>query len=111
MSKSDTPAAPAPPNSVTLDTPIRRGEQTISAVTVRKPSAGELRGIALSDLLQMDVGALHTVLPRITSPTLTTADVSNLEPSDLVQLAGVVVGFLLPKAARDSASLAASTMH
>ena len=44
-------------------------------------SAGTLRGIKLGDLLQMDVGALTTLLPRITEPTLTAADVSSSTPS------------------------------
>ncbi|MDO3616496.1 phage tail assembly protein [Ralstonia pseudosolanacearum] len=84
--------------TVTLDTPITRGEQTISVITVRKPGAGELRGVSLMDLMRMDVTALHTVLPRITTPTLTTADVSKLDPADLTQLAVEVTGFLLTKA-------------
>ncbi|MGH8077877.1 MAG: phage tail assembly protein [Lysobacter sp.] len=109
--KSNTAAAvepePVSPNVITLETPIVRGDQSIEKITLRKPSAGELRGVALSDLLQMDVAALQTVLPRITSPTLTTSDVAKLDPADLVQLAGVVVGFLLPKAARDTVCLAA----
>lgn len=96
-------SATVPP--ITLDSPIVRGEQTITSVQLRKPAAGELRGVALSDLLQMDVAALQTVLPRITSPALTTHDVAQLDPADLVQLAGGVVSFLLPKAAREAASL------
>ena len=46
----DTPAlsiAPAP-NTVTLETPLKRGDQTITAVTLRKPASGELRGVALA---------------------------------------------------------------
>lgn len=105
MSKSNAPStAPQGPTTSTidLDTPIKRGEQEISQVQLRKPGAGELRGVSLADLLQMDVGALITVLPRITTPTLTPADVSGMDPADLVQLAGGVVGFLLPKAAREA---------
>lgn len=79
--------------TITLDTPITRGEQTIGTITVRKPGAGELRGVSLMDLMRMDVTALHTVLPRITTPTLTTADVSRLDPADLTQLAVEVTGF------------------
>ncbi|KRA15362.1 phage tail assembly protein [Lysobacter sp. Root604] len=107
MPKNPAPsvAAPVPPTTIPLDFPIVRGEQTISAVQLRKPASGELRGVALSDLLQMDVVALQTVLPRITSPTLTAHDVAQLDPADLVALAGGVVLFLLPKAAREAASL------
>jgi hypothetical protein len=86
-------------NTVTLDTPIKRGEQTIDKVTLRKPSSGELRGTSLSALVNLDVEALQKVLPRITSPMLTEADVARLDPADLVQLGGMFAGFLLPKAA------------
>lgn len=32
------------PNTITLDTPVLRGEQKIEKVTVAKPNAGTLRG-------------------------------------------------------------------
>ncbi|CAJ0704002.1 phage tail assembly protein [Ralstonia holmesii] len=87
--------------TITLDTPLKRGEQDVAVITVRKPGSGELRGVSLMDLMRMDVTALHTVLPRITTPTLTTADVSKLDPADLVKLASEVTGFLLPKEAKE----------
>lgn len=90
------------PNTYTLDTPIVRGAQTIERVTLRKPSAGELRGVSLSDLVNLDVAALSKVLPRISSPTLTDRDVFNLDPADLVQLGGIFSGFLMTKAVKRS---------
>jgi hypothetical protein len=109
MSKTQIPQAAeqAAPTVIQLDSPIIRGEQKIDSITLRKPASGELRGTSLADLLQMDVAALQTVLPRITSPALTPHDVAMLDPADLVQLAGGVVSFLLPKAAREMASLTA----
>lgn len=89
-------------NTVTLDTPLKRGEQTISKVSLRKPSAGELRGTSLSALVNLDVDALQKVLPRITTPTLTEMDVARLDPADLVQIGGMFAGFLLPKAMQAS---------
>lgn len=86
-------------NTVTLDSPIWRGETVIDHVTLRRPKAGELRGISLTDLLQLDVAALQAVLPRITSPMLLKQDVAELDPADLVQLGTKVAGFLLPRAA------------
>ena len=59
--------------------------------------AGELRGTNLMALMQMDVQAAITVLPRITSPALTTQDVERMDLADLLQLTSVVTGFLLPK--------------
>lgn len=92
------------PNTITLDTPIKRGDQTITAISLRKPNAGELRGLNLTDLLQMDVSALQRVLPRISSPSLTEVDVSGMDPADLLQCGSVVAGFLLPKDAMSTAS-------
>ncbi|KVX62719.1 phage tail assembly protein [Burkholderia stagnalis] len=96
---TDSPAHDDP-NTLTLDTPLVRGNQTIEAITLRKPKAGELRGVSLSDLVSLDVTALSKVLPRISSPTLTEADVANIDPADLVQLGGIFAGFLMPKAVK-----------
>lgn len=90
--------------TVPLDTPIQRGEQKIESVTLRKPAAGELRGTSLTALLQMDVDALTVVLPRISEPALTQADVRKMDPADLVQLGGTVAGFLLQKGLKPDAS-------
>jgi len=86
------------PNTYTLDEPIVRGNQTITQVMLRRPKSGELRGVTLSDLVNLDVTALSRVLPRISSPTLTEQDVANLDPADLVQLGGIFSGFLMTKA-------------
>jgi len=84
---------------ITLDTPIKRGDQTITAINLRKPSAGELRGTQLHDLAMMDVAALSKVLPRISDPTLTPTEIHNMDPADFMQCAAEVAGFLTPKAA------------
>lgn len=82
--------------TITLDTPIKRGETSITSVEVRKPVSGELRGCNLTDLLQMDVVALTKVLPRITNPTLTEQEVARMDPADMLQMGTEVSGFLLP---------------
>lgn len=89
--------------TVTLDTPIQHGSKAITEITLRKPKSGALRGTNLTDLLQMDVTALSRVLPRISEPALTEADIKNMDPADLVQLGGAVAGFLLPKSAQAEA--------
>ncbi len=83
--------------TVTLDNPIQRGEQTISDIVVRKPMAGQLRGLNMTDILQMDVNALSKLLPRITSPALTEVDIGAMDPADVMQLRQEVAAFLLPK--------------
>lgn len=82
---------------VTLDHPIARGDKQIEQISVRTPNAGELRGVTLSDLLNLDVSALIKVIPRVSSPSLTEQEVSRLNPADLVQIGSKVAAFLLPK--------------
>lgn len=89
------------PATVTLDEPVKREGGDIASVQVRRPSSGELRGLSLAELLNSNVDPLIKLLPRITIPTLTEADIKKLAPSDLVQLGGAVINFLAPKAAME----------
>ena len=104
----DTTAAPASPQAtpgvITLETPIVRGEQRIESITLRKPAAGELRGIKLADLLNADVGSILTLLPRITSPTLTAHEAAELDTVDLAAVTGEVIGFFMSRAQRTALS-------
>ena len=87
--------------TIPLETPIKRGEQEITSFTLTKPDGtGWMRGAKLLDLMQMDTAALTTVLPRISSPALTEAEIrSKLDPADLFQIGAEVAAFLLPKSA------------
>lgn len=88
------------PNVVTLDKPVKRGDTEIASVALIKPNAGTLRGVSLAAVAGSDVDALIKVLPRMTYPSLTESEVALLEWTDLVALAGQVVGFLSPNAER-----------
>lgn len=83
--------------TIELDTPILRGKTEITSITVRKPQSGALRGTRLQALMDMDVNALITLLPRITTPALTTQEINEMDPADLVSLSVEVVTFLLKK--------------
>lgn len=98
------PPAPAAivPNTITLDVPIQRGSNTIAEITLRKPNAGELRGLSLQRLHQADADELLKLLPRITQPSLTPHECAQLDPADLSEAGGVVISFLLKKAVRDA---------
>jgi hypothetical protein len=99
-------AQPTDAATVTLDEPIKRGDQVITSINLRRPKAGELRGIDLAALTQKaDYGAMELLLPRISSPTLTRADVAALDPSDFVQLAAEVVLFFAPRTAASALAL------
>ncbi|MCA3488708.1 MAG: phage tail assembly protein [Rhodobacter sp.] len=79
---------------VKLTTPVsRKGADPVAEVTVAKPTVGTLRGLKLTDVLQMDVRAMERLLPRITQPALLGEDVAGLDPADFLALAGAGVGF------------------
>lgn len=96
MTKTTAPAQ----NTITLDTPLTRGDTTIETLTLRKPTAGELRGVALTDVLQMQTDALIRLIPRLSTPSINEAEVRHMDPADLVQCGSEIAGFLLTKQAR-----------
>jgi hypothetical protein len=101
-----TTAPAALTRSFVLDAPVTLGDRTIIeagvTVTVRKPASGALRGLSLLSLCQMDVTALETLAPRVTSPTIVKG--ASLDPADLMQFGTEVLDFLLPKSAREQVS-------
>lgn len=106
---SDTPR---PTASVALPLPIKRGDTEISELTLRKPRAGELRGVTLAHLLQSDITAILTVLPRISEPPIAQHEADALEPENLVAVTGEIVGFFLtPLEKAQLQTTAMTSMH
>jgi hypothetical protein len=92
------------PNMIVLDEPIVRGTQQITELRLRKPKAGELRGVSLSDLLNLDVAAIIKVVPRISLPSINEAEARAMDPADLVQVGAKITSFLLKKSLREELS-------
>ncbi|WLH14490.1 phage tail assembly protein [Pseudomonas hefeiensis] len=109
MKPEDTLEAlpPVDDNTVTLDTPITRGKTVIDSITLRKPQSGELRGVQLVDLLNMDVATLIKILPRISAPGITAPEAASMDPADLLACGSKISGFLLQKSVKTDASLVA----
>lgn len=85
--------------SIALDQPIVRGDTSIDGVQIRKPMAGELRGLKLTEVVQADVDAMIVLLPRITVPPLTEEEVAAMGVADFVECSNQVAGFLPQKGA------------
>jgi len=51
-------------------------------------------------VLQMQTDALITLIPRLSTPSLTATEVRQMDPADLVQCGGEIAGFLLTKRAK-----------
>ena len=109
MKTQDTPdTLPAiDDNCVSLDQPIKRGTTEITSITLRKPLSGELRGVLLIDLLNMDVASLIKVIPRISSPGITAPEAAGMDPADLLAIGSKIAGFLLQKSAKADVFLVA----
>ena len=86
--------------TVDLVEPIERGGKTIASLTLRKPKAGELRGLTLSDLIGLDIGTIIKVIPRISDPVLTDDEAADLDPADLTEIGGAIRGFFMTRAER-----------
>lgn len=101
----DVAAATEPKNrfeTVTLETPIVRGEMTIAEIALRKPKAGELRGTNLAAIIGTEAAAVLQVIPRISNPPLTAEEAENLEADDFATIAGTIRGFFMTKAERQA---------
>ena len=89
-----------PFETVDLVEPITRGDTVIDKLTLRKPRAGELRGLTLSDVIGLEIGAILKLVPRISEPALTDHECQNLDPADLTEIGGTIRGFFMTRAER-----------
>ena len=105
MTDSKKMPLPTDPNTetVNLDSPIIRGEQSINELTIRKPKTGALRGLALADLMKLEVNTLIKVIPRVSVPAVTEQEIAELDPSDFINVSTAVVGFFTNDKARKEA--------
>lgn len=95
---SKAPVEEVAPHTIELEAPVKRGDDEITTVTLRKPNAGSLRGVALTDAVRMDVDAIIKLVPRISSPALTEHEVRQMDAADIFAFGQEIVVFLLPKA-------------
>lgn len=79
--------------TVDFDTPIEQAGHEIKSVKLRKPKAGELRGLKLLEVLSLDVNSISALLPRITDPALSPAAVEDMDLDDFTSLCSVVTSF------------------
>lgn len=101
---TETPAAsantPRQPvfATVALEEPFARGDTMIESITLRKPKAGELRGVVLQDIMRAEIGSVLNLLPRISDPILTVQEANELSSADIAECAGTISGFFMTAA-------------
>ena len=83
--------------TITLNKPIKRGEKEIGEIDLREPSAGELRGVSLGELSQLNTDAVLKLLPRLTLPAITENEADDMPVSDLMKFASAIYDMLQGK--------------
>lgn len=84
--------------TVHLASPIVRGDQTISEVTLHKPKGGALRGLSVQALMQCDYNSVRTLVPRIATPQILETDFDAMDAEDVASFTGEVLGFFMSAA-------------
>jgi len=91
--------------TVDLEQPIKRDGGDIPSVQIRKPQPGEMRGVKLGDLMQLDVETHLKVLPRVTVPNLTVAELEKMHGPDFLNLCSEVAAYFLTGRQKAAAGL------
>jgi len=78
---------------ITLAKVLFRGEEEIKNISLRLPDSSSFRGIALTDILRMEVDSLAELVPRLCK--ITENEFRSLHPYDQMQLAKALTGFLV----------------
>jgi len=80
--------------TVKLANPIERENGvTIDTLTLRRPNAGELRGLNVNGLVNGDIDSLIALTPRIAMPTIGAHEAAALDIGDIGEIGGAVYGF------------------
>ncbi|MEO0682715.1 MAG: phage tail assembly protein [Pseudomonadota bacterium] len=79
---------------VDLSRPVTVDGAEVEAVEVVEPKVGQLKGLNTFSLLQMDVNAHLTLLPRVTAPPISADQLAEMRPKDFARLQAEVVRFL-----------------
>ena len=67
----------------------------VQALQIRKPTSGDLCGLSLAALLQVEAGAVISLLPRITTPAITANEAETLDAGTLLALGWEITAFLV----------------
>ena len=94
--------------TVRLAQPVRREGGEVGEVTLVQPNPGSMRGLKQGDILQMDVTAMLTLLPRITKPALQTTELEVMHPRDFLSLSKETVLFFVTSGDLEELESAAS---
>jgi hypothetical protein len=79
--------------TVTFKTPIPYGDGKLAELNLRQPKAGDLRGLKLLGLHNMEWDTVATLVPRIATQPVTAGQLAELEAPDVMAVMETVLGF------------------
>lgn len=82
-------------NQVELKTPIKIGDDEVKTVSLRMPTAGEMRGVSLAMVLRMVPEDSAVVLSRICDPMLSVRELEQMNGADFLNMASELAGMLM----------------
>ncbi|MBL4832133.1 MAG: phage tail assembly protein [Aliivibrio sp.] len=80
-------------STVTLPVPIEKDGKDITEIELRKPCSGDLRGLSLLGVCEMQFEAACTLLPRIS--VLNERDLLNMDVANLAPLMTEIASFFV----------------
>ncbi len=78
---------------VTLVVPLKRGEDEVKELTIRKPNAGALRGLKTAAIVELDFDSHKKLVPRISD--ITEAEFLSLDVEDVLTVQTEVASFFV----------------
>lgn len=83
--------------TVVLETPINRDGGDLVELRLRRPTSGDLRGLSIAKLGQLDYDEVRKLLPRISLDGLIAEECDAIDVADMIEIAGELTDFLVPK--------------
>lgn len=77
-----------------LKTPIIWGDSTIEELTIRRPTAGDFRGIKLEKNVEVSFDDMLTLASRVTATE--EAKLSKMDIADTMEVYGIISNFINP---------------
>jgi len=94
MSKTDTiPAKDTASKTVELSQDYLIGGEAVAKITLRKAKGGELRGLKMTEIFQMDYTSMAKLISRISTPYISEEQFDGLELCDVQALSTAALGF------------------
>ncbi len=81
--------------TISIISPIKRNGENLTELKLRKPRAGQMRGLKTGDLMTGDVNSVIVILSRISEPVLVADEIENMDPSDFAECCGVIRDFFM----------------